>query len=156
LILVRRARNKYSTLHRRQAATTIEGAVFDQPIGSWDTSNVTSMDNMFFQAVAFNQSLNTTTVGDPPYVAWNTGNVTNMQGMFHDATDFDSGISGWNTSNVTRMNTTFKAALAFDQNLAGWNVTKVNLTGSCLTSAAFTPVDKVVRSEAPSNLAAVG
>jgi surface protein len=63
---------------------------FNQPIASWDTSNVTNMYGMFRNAPAFNQ-----TIG-----SWNTANVTNMGIMFYDASAFNQDISGWNVASV--------------------------------------------------------
>jgi surface protein len=39
---------------------------FNQPIGSWNTANVTDMASMFFDATAFNQNIS----------SWNVNNVT--------------------------------------------------------------------------------
>ena len=46
---------------------------FNQPVGDWDTSRVTTMFNMFNYAKSFNQ----------PIGNWNTSRVTNMGYMFH-------------------------------------------------------------------------
>ena len=92
------------------------GAVaFDQPIGDWDTSNVTDMGSMFNSATAFNQ----------PIGSWNTSNVTTMQGMFNSATAFNQPIGSWDTSSVTDMEQMFKDAAAFDQPLGRWDVSAV-------------------------------
>ena len=45
---------------------------FNQPIGNWNTSNVTNMFGMFYQASSFNQDIS----------AWDTSNVTTMNYMF--------------------------------------------------------------------------
>ena len=42
------------------------------PIGQWDVSRVTNMQNMFFNCHAFNEPLDT----------WDVSNVTSMMGMF--------------------------------------------------------------------------
>lgn len=44
---------------------------FNQPISSWDVSNVTNMGSMFEYSL-FNQDIN----------AWSVGNITNMNSMF--------------------------------------------------------------------------
>ena len=65
---------------------------FNQPIGSWDTSNVTNMYGMFRNAPAFNQLIG----------SWNTAKVTNMAIMFYNATDFNQDISAWNVEFVVQ------------------------------------------------------
>lgn len=52
-------------------------SAFNQPIGGWNTANVTVMVGMFEFASAFDQP-----IGD-----WNTSNVTDMS--------FDSGTVSW-------------------------------------------------------------
>ena len=39
-------------------------SAFNQPIGSWNTTNVTTMNAMFYAASAFNQPIGS--VGTPP------------------------------------------------------------------------------------------
>ena len=58
---------------------------------TWNTSNLTKMDNMFNTASSFNQDIS----------GWNTSNVTTMRSMFDTAASFDQDISSWNVSNVT-------------------------------------------------------
>ena len=48
------------------------GTKFNQPIGNWNTSNVTDMSYMFSGATVFNQPLNN----------WDVSNVTDMSYMF--------------------------------------------------------------------------
>ena len=87
---------------------------FNEPIASWDTSNVTTMYQMFANATAFNR----------PIGAWNTSNVTTMYGMFYSASAyaFNQPIGAWNTGAVTNMNYMFMGATAFNQNISTWNV----------------------------------
>jgi len=79
-----------------------------------DTSQVTYMASMFYNAKAFNYD-----IGD-----WDTGNVENMNWMFCGAEDFNGDISRWDTSSVedTRMEGMFKNAAHFNRNLAFWCV----------------------------------
>ncbi len=88
---------------------------FNQPIGSWNTSNVTNMSYMFYTARNFNQ----------PIDSWNTSNVTNMSYMFHLASIFNSDISSWNTINVTDMSYMFYYAIIFNQPIGSWNTSNV-------------------------------
>ena len=75
-------------------------SAFNQPIGNWDTSKVTNMQQMFWvdNLSSFNQDIS----------GWDTSNVTNMKGMFHRAVAFNQDISGWNVSNVTDMQGMFQ------------------------------------------------
>jgi len=88
---------------------------FNQPISSWDTSNVTNMTSMFEYALVFNQ----------PIGSWNTANVTNMPGMFRGASVFNQNIDSWNTSKVTSMNNMFDMASVFNHPLNSWNTSSV-------------------------------
>ena len=83
---------------------------FNKDIGGWDTSNVTDMNNMFYGASNFYHD-----IGD-----WNTSNVTNMIYMFSGAKEFNQDIGKWDTSNVTNMNYMFSVASNFIQHIGGW------------------------------------
>ena len=89
---------------------------FNQPIGSWDVSNVNNMSYMFYNANTFNQ----------PISSWNVSNVINMSNMFSFARSFNQSIENWNVSNVTNMSNMFWQANSFDQPIGSWNVSKVN------------------------------
>ena len=56
--------------------------LFNQPIGEWDTQNVTNMDNMFCYATNFNQQI----------ANWNTNKMNTMEGMFYRAIFFEKSI----------------------------------------------------------------
>ena len=101
---------------------------FNQPIGSWDVSNVTDMSSMFYGANDFNQNIE----------SWNVSNVTNMSSMFHGAIDFNQNIGSWNVSNVTNMSGMFILAAVFNQPIDSWNVSNVNdMSGIFSNATAF-------------------
>merc|ERR1719353_1135274 len=85
------------------------------PIGEWDVSQVTNMDNMFNGAKSFNQDL----------CKWNVDKVTRMYGMFFQASDFNGDLSKWDVGQVTIMKNMFRNAKSFNQDLSKWNVGQV-------------------------------
>ncbi|MCS5593582.1 MAG: BspA family leucine-rich repeat surface protein, partial [Porticoccaceae bacterium] len=94
-----------------------------------DTSKVTNMDSMFFNADAFNQDIS----------GWNTGAVTSMYYMFTDAAAFNNGgvVLDWSdTSKVTNMSKMFYGAAAFNQDVSGWNTGAVTTMFYMFHSAA--------------------
>lgn len=52
---------------------------FNQPIGNWNVSKVTDMDNMFYRAESFNQDIS----------KWNVSNVDTMGKMFEGANSME-------------------------------------------------------------------
>lgn len=88
---------------------------FNQDIGGWNTSSVISMGEMFRSASAFNQDIG----------GWDTSSVIKMGGMFHSASAFNQNIGGWDTSGAFKMDWMFKNATAFNQDLSGWNVANI-------------------------------
>ena len=106
---------------------------FDQDINFWDTSNITDMSEMFYDALSFNQPLND----------WDTSNVTNMSWMFRNAKSFNQPLDKWNTSNVTNMKSMFAGAESFNQPLDNWNTSNVtNMSGMFGSSSFNYPLDK--------------
>ena len=73
-------------------------------ISTLDTSNLTTMNNMFNNAINFNQ----------PLSSWDTGNVQNFPNMFQNARSFDQDLSSWDTSKVTQAVSVFRFATAFN------------------------------------------
>ena len=96
-------------------------------ISTWDTSQVTNMDNLFninyrYNARWFNDDIS----------AWDVSRVTNMYKMFYYAYDFNQDLNGWNILAVRSMYYMFYRAYDFNQNL-GWCVGTSVSTGSFST-----------------------
>ena len=87
---------------------------FNQDISNWDVSNVRNMDEMF-NVTNFNQ----------PIGNWDVSNVTDMSGMFYLNEFFNQPIGNWDVSNVTNMRSMFKRAYSFNQDISSWNVSSV-------------------------------
>jgi surface protein len=89
---------------------------FNDPIGSWDVSNVTDMSFMFWHAKNFNQNLE----------SWDVSMVKNMHRMFEMAESFNQPIGSWNVSNVENMDGLFYGASVFNNTLRRWCVSKIS------------------------------
>ncbi|WP_316632354.1 BspA family leucine-rich repeat surface protein [uncultured Flavobacterium sp.] len=131
-------------------------SLFNQPIGNWNTGNVTAMNSMFRVASSFNQNIG----------AWNVSNVTDFSFMFYVATAFNNGgspdinnwslkttgsisfyqmfiscsnfnqpVGNWNTAAVTDMSQMFQGATKFNQNIGAWNVSNVSSFVSMFNTA---------------------
>jgi surface protein len=107
---------------------------FNQPIGSWNISNVTTilaMLGIFYGPItgSFNQPLNN----------WNTSKVTDMGYVFAGQSNFNQNIGSWNTSNVTNMLHMFNHPSSMprdgvfnnggDSSIKNWDVSKVKEMG---------------------------
>jgi surface protein len=111
------------------------------PIGTWNVSQVTNMYQLFNkdfvdlgdlapefkklpaaqkkQVKKFYENFNEDISG------WNVSNVTNMANMFFRARKFNQPLNNWNVSNVTNMRGMFMLASDFNQPLNNWNVSNV-------------------------------
>ncbi len=97
---------------------------FNQPV-NFDTSNVTDMSHMFSGASVFNQSVN-----------FDTSKVTNMSHMFSGTYAFNQPVN-FDTSNVTDMSYMFGHTRAFNQ-LVSFNTSKVTtMEGMFYGATAF-------------------
>ena len=121
---------------------------FNQPIGSWDVSNVTNMSTMLAANTSFNQDLsnwdvssvvtmsnmfNGSTSFNQDIGSWDTSNVEDMSSTFY-ISNFNNGgspsISGWTTSACTNMSSVFKDNNVFNQPIGSWDVGNVNTVAS--------------------------
>ena len=106
---------------------------FNEPIGNWDTSNVTSMVQMFWRCREFNQDIS----------GWNVSKVTSMRGTFSEYSGFNQDISSWNISSVDDMRGFLKETEDFNQDLSGWNVDGVTQCDEFILNAVLMTPDKV-------------
>ncbi|RYZ91250.1 MAG: BspA family leucine-rich repeat surface protein [Proteobacteria bacterium] len=105
-----------------------ENSNFNQPLNNWNVSNVTSMEGAFLNATSFNQPLN----------FWDVSKVTNMRSAFQGASNFNGNITAWNLALVQDSSFMFKGAWVFNQNIGGWNVGLVtNMTAMFEAAYAF-------------------
>ncbi len=84
-------------------------------IEHWDTSSVTSMKTMFFGYPLFNCDIS----------RWNTSSVVDMGAMFVHCDHFNVDISRWNTSAVIDMSNMFANCERFNQPIGQWDVSNV-------------------------------
>ena len=106
------------------------------PLSSWNTENVQNMQNMFQNALSFNQNIG----------GWNSTNVTDMESMFTFASSFNNGsvgglsdasLNSWNTGKVTSMNSMFRHASAFNQSIGNWDTHSVTDMGNMFETTQF-------------------
>ena len=85
------------------------------PIASWNTSEITKMNWLFYNKVGFNEDIS----------RWDVSNVTSMQSTFAGATSFNGDLSRWDVSNVESLFGTFCRATSFNGDLSRWDVSNV-------------------------------
>jgi surface protein len=96
------------------ADATVAEATYGH-ISTWETGEVTDMEELFHRASSFNEDIG----------AWNTSGVTTMEDMFSWAYAFDQPIGTWSVGAVTNMNRVFEGASAFNQDIGHWPVDSV-------------------------------
>ena len=94
-------------------------ANFNADISGWNLGNVENMDNMFTACHNFNQDIS----------GWDVGKVTTMKALFDRAYAFNQDLSAWDTSQVTDMRSLFAEAFAFNQDISTWDVDKIFQVG---------------------------
>lgn len=82
----------------------------NQDLSNWNTSNITNMKGVFWNATKFNQPLN-----------WDTSKVITMEAMFSDTLEFNQHLN-FNTSQVLNMTRMFNRAVKFNQDLSNFCV----------------------------------
>jgi surface protein len=134
---------------------------FNQPIGNWNTSNVTVMTNtdggLFQSCTNFNQDLGNWNVsklvdfsrmfifctnfnngGSPSINNWvlNTTSNVSMVQTFSSCINFNQPVGNWNTIKLRNLSQTFSSCIKFNQDLSNWdtsNVINMNFTFSSCT-----------------------
>ena len=86
------------------------------PIEDWDTSQVTDMSRMFYEATSFSADLS----------RWDVRRVTNMKGMFCEAPSFSANLSQWDVRRVTNMGYMFYKSGIYEK----WGCTTLDQMGS--------------------------
>jgi len=105
---------------------TADIATFDA--SSWDVSNVTSLQKLFYNQGSFNSDLSN----------WDVSNVTDMRSLFLNAYNFNSDLGSWDVSNVTDMRSLFLNAYNFNSDLGSWDVSSVSdMAGMFYSSIVF-------------------
>jgi len=109
-------------------------------IKNWNTSNVATMSVVFYNQPYFNQEVGTWDTSKVTTMYYTFG-IFNAQGTFNNGGS-DS-IKNWNTSNVADMTQMFYNQPYFDQEIGTWDVGKVTnmnyMLGSNFFSAAVIP-----------------
>ena len=90
-------------------------SAFNQPLNNWDVSKVTDMSSMFSGCASFNQPLN----------SWDVSKVTGMSFMFVNCTSFNQPLDNWEVRKVEGMGDMFSGCTSFNQPLNSWDVSKV-------------------------------
>lgn len=108
----------WDTKNVRGLTDMFESAInFNQPIGHWNISNVTSLSRTFSypfsgQPMTFNQDISN----------WDTSNVTSAVSTFQGCGTFNQPIGNWDVSKITNMTQMFNGCTSFNQDLSMWCV----------------------------------
>jgi len=135
-------------------------------IGSWDTSRVTDMSELFCshdlhdrhqedEQCAYHNDRASFFFGDD-ISSWNVAKVVSMKRMFRNTLVFNQPLNAWDVSRVTDMTSMFEGAQTFKHPLNDWDVSNVvDMTNMFRYAIAFNqPLDNwdVPRSRAATSL----
>jgi surface protein len=112
----------------------VDSASFNEDLSRWDTSRVTTMVYMFYEAFSFNGDIS----------SWDVSKVRNMGGMFEDVgpSGFNCDLSSWDVSSVTHMGNMFENAESFGQTLC-WDTSSLIYSSNMFLNtngAQFDPI----------------
>ena len=99
---------------------------FNQDL-SWNTSNVTNMEGMFYNAYSFNGNITN----------WDLYNVENMNTMLFGAKEFDQDISGWVLNKIRNLKYTFCFTKCDNIPIDKWDLTNLESIDSIITGNNF-------------------
>jgi hypothetical protein len=102
---------------------------FNQPIGSWNVTKVTSMGGMFGNNGAFNQPIGT----------WTPVSCSDFSRMFSSAGAFNQPVESWTlpTDRTYTMQDMFSGATSFNQPLGNWNIVSCSNMSGMLNSCGM-------------------
>ena len=120
--------NLYLSGQKHKLPPSLQGL----PIGQWDVSKVTDMDDLFAGKLSFNEPLND----------WDVSNVTKMMSMFENCMSFNQPLYKWNVSEVNNMTFMFYGSSKFDQDISGWDVSKVTNNINMFIGCPISPSNK--------------
>lgn len=83
----------------------VAAALRHGPIGEWDTSPVTEMDELFKGQRGFNDNIS----------HWDVSNVIRMNWMFKGASSFNQPLDGWDLSSLQAYSNMFQGATSYLQ-----------------------------------------
>ena len=109
------------------------GGVFNKNIGNWNMSNVKRIDDMFSSNLYFNNG------GDPSISAWTLNSCFTTARMFSNSDAFNQPINNWGNSlsAVTDMTGMFNGNGIFNQDISSWNVSSVQNMSDMFKNSVF-------------------
>jgi len=104
---------------------------FNQNLGAWDVSKVTSLGGIFQSAASFNNS------GSNSINNWRPISCSNFVSMFYGASVFNQPVGNWplSASNID-MGAMFRGS-SFNQNLGSWDVSRVTSFSTIFQQSQF-------------------